>query len=647
MCGIVGVAGSLVATQPNIAHQALVSATEALKHRGPDGNRVELFSDVLCGLGHTRLSILDLHDTAAQPMRDATKRFSITFNGEIYNYQSLRSCLIAEGFTFTSTGDTEVLLRACIHWGVEETLHRVRGMFAFGFIDHDANMLTLARDRFGEKPLYYGIQGGSLSFGSEVKAVLPFLQDAALDPTAIAGFLRYQYCPAPTTAFQNIRQVLPGQFIQIRLSDHISPTDLSSICYYNVEQIAIQARNTPYTGTFSQATERFTELLENSVAQQLVSDVPLGAFLSGGIDSSLVVASMAKLSKSPVLTFSIGFEEDSFNEAQHAREVANHLGTTHTEFIVTDAEALAVIPKLARHFDDPFGDSSEIPTLLLTELTRRHVTVALSGDGGDELFGGYNRYFIGANLWSKVGHVPQPIRRGGSRILRAMSSERLDQVGRAVSINGRYFFDGRLSARASKLASLLDLNRLDEVYKAVVSHWTDDIVISARWLDSAIDHMGSLSPAEQMMILDTQRYLPSDILVKVDRASMANSLETRVPFLDPDLFEFAWSLPLEYKIKGREGKIISKAALEKMVPRQLWDRPKKGFAIPLEKWLKHGLRDWAEELLLDQSIAPGLLDNNAVMNCWTEHQNGESNNQDRLWDVLMLKMWIKEWVTPD
>jgi asparagine synthase (glutamine-hydrolysing) len=439
--------------------------------------------------------------------------------------------------------------------------------------------------------------------------------------------------------------VLPGELIQIRLSDNIKPTDLSPVCYYNVEQIAIQARNTPYTGTFSQATERFTELLENSVAQQLVSDVPLGAFLSGGIDSSLVVASMAKLSKSPVLTFSIGFEEDSFNEAQHAREVAAHLGTNHTEFIVTDAEALAVIPKLARHFDDPFGDSSEIPTLLLTELTRRHVTVALSGDGGDELFGGYNRYFIGANLWSKVGRIPQPVRRGGSRVLRGMSSQRLDQVGRAVSMKGRYFFDGRLSARATKLAALLDLNRLDEVYKAVVSHWTDDIVIGTRWLDSAIDQMDSLSPAEQMMILDTQRYLPSDILVKVDRASMANSLETRVPFLDPDLFEFAWSLPLEYKIKGREGKVISKAALEKMVPRQLWDRPKKGFAIPLEKWLKHGLRDWAEELLLDQSIAPGLLDNNAVMNCWAEHQNGENNNQDRLWDVLMLKMWIKEWAT--
>jgi asparagine synthase (glutamine-hydrolysing) len=633
----------MVQGSPHLAEMFASSAIGSLKHRGPDGSGLEHLPSQPCIVGHTRLAILDLGDAASQPMSDGDKRFWITFNGEIYNFRELREQLESEGRVFSSTGDTEVLLQACTAWGIDRTVRNVRGMFAFALVDQAKGTVTLARDRFGEKPLYFRITDGTLLFGSEIKALLAPNMQHVLDDTAVSDFLELQYCPSPETCLEDVEMVRPGHYVEIPISSHIRRADVSEVCFFDVASVAMHAKQRAFSGSLEEASGEFLSLLDETVARQMLSDVPLGAFLSGGIDSSLVASSMAKVHNGRVATFSIGFADSDFDESHLAREVAHHLGTRHTEFVVTESDALSVIPLLPQIYDDPFADSSAIPTYLLSKLTREHVTVALSGDGGDELFGGYNRYFLGRGAWQLLSKVPRPLRRSTSGLLGSLSSGQLDRLGQVVSFGGRKLFDGRLSARTKKIQAVLDSNEISDLYTRIVRHripGLDDISRQNRWLPTS---PAGLDPAEMMMLWDVQTYLCGDILTKVDRAAMANSLETRVPFLDYDLFEFAWSLPLNLKVSGSQGKLVLKEALSQRVPREIWERPKRGFAIPLADWLRAGLKEWAEDLLFESSPYERLFDRLQLKTMWIEHQSGDINHQDLLWTVLMLKMWLNYW----
>ena len=641
MCGIVGVAGALV-KDGELVDSALRRAISQLKHRGPDGSGISILSQHYTAFGHTRLSVLDLSQAASQPMFDREGN-CIVYNGEIYNFEDLRENHLPSLESNTSTGDTAVLLEACSRLGVPETLRAIRGMYAFAFLDVKSRELYLARDRFGEKPLYYQIVNGTLVFGSELKALLEFALPTDLSRDSIANFLRFQYTPPGRSVFENVRQVRPGHFVRIKISELIDDSHICEEEYWSARQIITNRRPRSYQ-SLDNATDELIAILGKSVKSQMISDVPVGAFLSGGIDSSLIVALMKEVSPDRVHTFSIGFSEDDFDESAHAKSVADHLETIHTEFKVTASDALSLVNNLAFHFDDPFGDSSQIPTLLLSELTKRYVTVALSGDGGDELFGGYNRYFLAPKLWKVAGNFPPLMRRSIYRAICATSPSRLDRFGRLISLGGRVGFSGSLSSKARRLGGLLDSSTFSELYLSLISHWQNPPVLEADLPRLDVEPLINLSIPEQLMYWDTITYLPSDILVKVDRAAMANSLETRAPFLDPELFEFAWNLPSEYRIARGTGKIICRNALDRYVPRNLWNRPKQGFGVPIGSWLRADLLDWASNLLYDPTLDYGLLDNYRINQIWLEHLSGEANNEFLIWDVLMLKLWIKQWI---
>jgi asparagine synthase (glutamine-hydrolysing) len=607
----------MICDSPLLAEELVSSALDSLKHRGPDNCGLKVLADQPCILGHTRLAILDLGETAAQPMSSEEERFWITFNGEIYNFHELRERLRSEGVVFSSTGDTEVLLKSCVTWGVDKTLQIIHGMFAFALVDQMRGTVILARDRFGEKPLYFRITDGSLTFGSEIRSLHHPNITRVIDKTSIAEYLKFQYCPSPRTGLEDIESVPAGHYLEVPISNYIERVDIKDVCYFDPVSVALQARKHRFRGSLAEASLEFLSLFDDIIGRQMLSDVPLGAFLSGGVDSTLVAASMAKVHSGQVETFSIGFADSGFDESFVSREVAGFLGTRHTEFVVTESDALSVIP-------------------LLPE-------VALSGDGGDELFGGYNRYFLGSTAWRYLSKIPKPLRASSSDLLGRVSSKQLDRLGRAISFDGRRIFDGHLAARKTKMMALLDSDQISDLYDGVVSHCiteVDGATPNARWLSPL---PAAFEPAEKMMLWDIQSYLCGDILTKVDRAAMANSLETRVPFLDPTLFEFAWSLPLDFKISGRKGKIILKEALSQRVPRDLWDRPKRGFAVPLASWLRNGLKDWAEDLLFESSPYTRLFDNLRLKLMWAEHQSEQANHQDILWSVLMLKMWLNHW----
>lgn len=655
MCGLAGFLGGGELAGEALA-RTLNRMTDVLTHRGPDDSGYWVDGSAGIGLGHRRLAILDLLPTGHQPMHSACGRYVIAFNGEIYNFQDLREQLQAQGNAPSWRGhsDTEVLLATIAHLGLDAAIKRLVGMFAFALWDRQERTLTLARDRLGEKPLYYGWQSGVFLFGSELKAMRahPGFR-AEINRDALALYLRYNYVPAPHSIYQGINKLPPGTYLQVAPgtsgAPHMSAAAVP-ITYWSARDTATAGLTERFSGGDSDAIDELDRLLRRSVAGQSIADVPLGAFLSGGVDSSTVVALMQALSSRPVKTFSIGFREADYNEAEYAEAIARHLGTEHTELYVTPKESLEVIPRLPAIWDEPFSDASQIPTFLIAELTRHYVTVSLSGDGGDELFGGYNRYSELRWIWDKVKRLPVFARQLAASTITALSPAALTRAaGPLLHLAPTRWRHGNVGEKLHKLAEAIALPDPETIYRdALISHWKDPAAVviggaepetlvtaRSRWPDIA-DY------TERMMWLDLVTYLPDDVLVKVDRAAMAVSLETRAPFLDHRVAEFAWRLPLSLKIRHGQGKWILRQVLHRYVSKELIERPKMGFGVPIDSWLRGPLREWAAALLEPTRLArEGFLHAAPITRKWQEHLAGRRNWQYPLWGVLMFQAWLE------
>ena len=640
MCGLAGVF-SFDGTHPGAASG--MAAT--LSRRGPDGMGIWADCEAGIELAHRRLSIVDLSPAGHQPMVSPSGRYVIAFNGEIYNHPELRAQL--DGIAWRGHSDTETVLACFEAWGLARTLGQLVGMFAFALWDRSLRQLTLARDRLGEKPLYYGWQGKAFLFGSELKALAAHPSwRGEVDRDALALFMRYGYVPLPHSIWRGVRKLLPGSYLTITVDTPVAVSPAPTF-YWRARDVAVAGVRTDLDDRA--AADELDLLLRRSVERQMVADVPLGAFLSGGVDSSTIVALMQAQSARPVRTFSIGFTESGYDEAAHAKAVAAHLGTDHTEFYVAPSDALAVIPRLPEMFDEPFGDSSQIPTHLVAAMARRHVTVSLSGDGGDELFGGYNRYFWGRAIWRCMGPLPRTMRHTVGLFLAAVSPTAWDRIGRILPHGMR---QPTLGDRLHKLANVIDVADTDELYRRLVSQHREPgpLVIggseTAIWADGEIaafaEHARGGDFTERMMFQDLVGYMADDILTKVDRASMAISLETRMPLLDHRLVEFAWTLPLHMKIRHGHGKWLLRQVLNRYVPKQLIERPKQGFGIPLDSWLRGPLRDWAESLLDEGRLRrEGFLHSQPIRQKWAEHLSGRRNWAYLLWNVLMFQAWLE------
>jgi asparagine synthase (glutamine-hydrolysing) len=639
VCGITGYWSSSRASEALALKMA-----EQIQTRGPDDCGAWLGANAGLALAHRRLSIVDLSPAGHQPMVSACRQFSLAYNGEIYNHDDLRCELESEigSITWRGHSDTEVLLKGLQHWGVELTLKKLNGMFAFGYWDEGKKRLYLARDRMGEKPLYFGKQNGTFLFGSELKALKAHPEfHAEINRDALALFMRHNYIPAPYSIYQHIRKLKPAHFVVV--SDQ-GKSISEQQCYWDLTSVAENGLKNQITDE-QQALEQLEGLLLDSVKRRMMADVPLGAFLSGGYDSTMVAALMQAQSDKPVKTFSIGFKEDAFNEAQYAKQVAQHLGTEHTELYVEPQQALDVIPKLPSMYDEPFSDSSQIPTYLVSHLAKQHVTVALSGDGGDELFCGYSRYTLGYQMWAKLNRLPKAFRPFAVMLCQNAPGQFLDALQRFLPERYRV---PNLADRLPKLAEVLHHSSGHEFYKSLVSHHKKptEIVLSSREPKTILDgHEDGFSLGDfrnEMMFLDMQTYLCDDILTKVDRASMAVSLEARVPLLDHRLVEFAWRLPIEMKTKNGQGKWPLREVLYKYVPKEMMERPKQGFGVPIEHWLTGSLRDWAEDLLDERKLnEQGYFDTKQVRTMWNEHVSGKRRWHYYLWDVLMFQAWLE------
>ncbi|HAA30512.1 MAG TPA: asparagine synthase (glutamine-hydrolyzing) [Cyanobacteria bacterium UBA8553] len=646
MCGITGFWDTSGQISTDKMQWIVRQMSDTLLHRGPDDGGTWVDVEAGIALGHRRLSILDLSPEGHQPMQSASGRYVIVFNGEIYNFLELRQELESLGHHFRGHSDTEVMLASFSQWGLNQALGRFNGMFAFALWDRQERVLHLGRDRLGEKPLYYGCINQTFFFGSELKALKahPKFQ-AEINRDALALFVRHNCIPAPYSIYQGIYKLPPGTVLTWKGDGNLTP-----VPYWSAKEVAERGVAKSFVGSESEAVARLEALLQEAVALRMVADVPLGAFLSGGIDSSTVVALMQSQSSQPVKTFSIGFYEEAYNEAKDAKAVAEHLGTDHTELYVTPEEAIAVIPKLPTLYDEPFSDSSQIPTFLVSQLAKQHVTVSLSGDGGDELFGGYNRYFWGRSIWGKIGWMPQHLRQVAASALTSLSPQTWNQLFTGFgAVLPPVLRQRNPGDKLHKLAEILAVDSPDTMYKGLVSHCKEPEYLV----------FGSLEPSttltdrkkwarlpdftQRMMFLDTVTYLPDDILTKVDRASMGVSLEARVPLLDHRLVEFAWQLPLDMKIRNEQGKWLLRQVLYKYVPQKLIERPKMGFGIPIDDWLRGPLRDWAEALLDEKRLREeGFFDPQPIREQWTEHLSGERNWQYYLWDVLMFQAWLSE-----
>jgi len=636
MCGIAGLF-DLANRSVDPAATARAMA-ETLAHRGPDGADVWGDAAAGIGLGHRRLAIVDLTPTGAQPMFSADSRYVISYNGEVYNFRELRRELGADGHTFRGTSDTEVMLAAFSQWGVEKASRRFVGMFAFAVFDRTERALHLVRDRLGIKPLYWTSAGDHFLFGSELRALIAhpsFRKD--IDREAVSAFLRYSYVPTPATIFRGVHKLPPGSILTIR------PGGQPQIrSYWDLRDVVSQC---PRDGvTAAEAANGLHELLGTSVRQRMIADVPLGAFLSGGIDSSVVVALMQACSERPVRTFTVGFREAAYDEAPRAREVAWHLGTNHTEVVLDENSALGLVPQIADWFDEPFADSSQLPTYLVSRVTREHVTVALSGDGGDELFGGYPKYEMLARTWRGIGHFPRGMRALAGRTLRAVPEPALALAGRWLLDPGRA---ERLAEKTRRFAAALGARDCDEAAAAIDAVGTDDAALVPGATGSLYPRRLAVSMPDlvsRMQAQDMANYLPDDILTKVDRCSMAVSLESREPLLDHRVVEFVWSLPPGLR-RGNEPKALLKSVLQRYLPLTLFDRPKRGFSVPLGKWLAGPLRGWAEDLLSPAKIAnEGLLDAASVSRLWQRHLSNHEQNATALWNILMLRAWSERWL---
>jgi asparagine synthase (glutamine-hydrolysing) len=646
MCGITGFLTSSAETEFEMK-MMVARMAEQLIHRGPDDSGVWVDPQAGVALGHRRLSILDLSPDGHQPMHSETGRYVIVFNGEVYNFKELRSTLESMGHRFRGHSDTEVMLAAMEQWGIDEALPLFNGMFAFAVWDRKERQIHLVRDRLGEKPLYYGWMGQTFLFGSELKALVahPEFKDE-VNRDALALYLRFNCIPAPYSIYRGIKKLPPATKLTLNLSNmHCihSPRP-----YWSAEEAVRRGLEEPFEGSEREAITCLDALLRDAVKMRMVADVPLGAFLSGGVDSSATVALMQQQSQRPVKTFSIGFHDKAYNEAKYAAAVARHLGTDHTEFYVSAEEAMKVIPHLPKFYDEPFSDSSQIPTYLVSALARRYVTVSLSGDGGDELFGGYKRYFMWGRIWNAVQWAPAFIREAAAWSLRRVGPQQWNQV---LGLAFPHFLSARHIAspgeKVEKLAQILSTKDSFRRYQVIVSDWES--------CNSAVQ--GGVEPSSmlnqrcagtefrdfcvQMMFLDTVTYLPDDILVKLDRAAMAVSLEGRVPLLDHRVVEFAARLPLPMKLRAGRGKWILRRVLYQYVPQELIDRPKKGFSLPIAEWVRGPLREWAEELLDECRLRQdGYFHPKIVRKIWEDHLSGQRDLRHHVWALLMFQAWL-------
>lgn len=633
MCGIAGFlqpAGVAVSAGEEIIKKSVAKLT----HRGPDDTGIWIDAAAGVALGHRRLSVLDLSPAGHQPMVSASGRYVIVFNGEIYNHLEIRReiDLSDAASAWRGHSDTETLLAGVERWGVDSTLKKAVGMFAFALWDREARSLILARDRMGEKPLYYGWQDGSFVFGSELKALRshPSFR-AEIDRNVLGLYMRFGYIPAPYSIYQNIFKLLPGTCVRLSLREPLGYLPEPKT-YWSLRKVVESGLASPFAGTDQDAIDELESKLMRAVSLQSIADVSLGAFLSGGIDSTTVVALLQTQSSRPVKTFTIGFHESGYQEAQYAKAIADHLRTDHTELYVTPRDAMNVIPKLPALYDEPFGDSSAVPTFLVAQLARQYVTVSLSGDGGDELFGGYARYQRADDIWRAMKCIPYFARNAASRGIRTAFGDRSPNA---------------IGSNANRLASYLSARRAEELYKAQTSHRQDanDLILRM----SGVPCGGTMSdsapgpdrPYDSMMYTDSVTYLPDDILVKVDRAAMGVSLETRVPMLDHRVVEFAWRLPLHMKVRNREGKWLLKQVLRKHVPASLLDRPKMGFGVPVGEWIRGPLRDWAESLLSEVRLKEeGFLNPKIVRKQWSRHLEGVTGGGDNVWHLLAFQAWL-------
>lgn len=649
MCGLTGF-WSFSTDEPS---QVVRRMTDVLTHRGPDDSGIWVDNESGIALGHRRLSIMDLSPAGHQPMLSRCGRFVLVFNGEIYNHLDIRKELekCTSHLELTDRGniawrghsDTETLLMAISCWGLEKTLNKTNGMFAFALWDRESRKLILARDRMGEKPLYYGRSGDTFLFASELKALKAHPHwIGQVDRDVMTLFLRHNYVPAPWSIYKDINKLSPGHYVVIENAGRLVNTPSS---YWNLLEKAEQGYREA-SGNPETLADELDGLLRDAVGKRMLSDVPLGAFLSGGLDSSMVVAQMQAQSSQPVKTFTIGFDESGYNEATHAKAVAEHLGTEHTELYVTPEQAQSVIPQLPQVYDEPFSDSSQIPTLLVSELAKRYVTVSLSGDGGDELFFGYQRYFLGERVWRKLAMLPEPLRQSLASLLGRFPGKSLDSLQRWLPSGLRV---NNLQDRLPKLAELLSHPDSTLFYRDLVSHWKkpQELVYGSVEPNTILSQPDSIPELgglpDRMMLLDMLTYLPDDILTKVDRASMAVGLEARVPMLDHRLVEFAWKVPTRFKYQDQQGKWLLRKVLYRYLPRRLMERPKMGFGIPIEHWLCGPLRDWAENLLDEKRLSDGGFFNPVpIRQMWKEHLSGARRWHYYLWDVLMFQAWLEQ-----
>ena len=651
MCGFAGFLGGQFLAEASL--HCLKSMTDLIANRGPDSFGQWFDSDADIGLAHRRLSIVELSDAGAQPMKASSGRYVIAFNGEIYNHLDLRKELghAAIAPVWRGHSDTETLLAGFDAWGIRGTVERSIGMFAYAVWDRQARVLTLARDRLGEKPLYYGWQGSGRSavflFGSDLKALRAHPAfSAQIDRNALCLFMRHNNVGGQHSIYEGIHKLLPGSLLTVSQAAR-EPVIHT---YWSNTLAALSGVAEPFKGGAIEAVDALEVLLKDAVQRQMMADVPLGAFLSGGIDSSTVVALMQAQTNRQVKTFSIGFHEAGFNEAEHAKAVAEYLGTDHTEMYVTPEQALAVIPRLPGLYSEPFADSSQIPTFLVSQLARSHVTVSLSGDGGDELFCGYNRYSFTANLWKKLSLIPLPLRIVTAKSLRSLSPNLLNHIAPYTPLAGRW---AKVGDKLHKGASVMTARSATDLYRSMVSHWSnsENVVVGGKQPPTLLNEVASglsgLSNIERMMLMDLKTYLPDDILTKVDRAAMGVSLETRVPFLDHRVVEFAWRLPMEYKLRSENKRYTTKWALREVlfrhVPKALIERPKMGFAVPIDSWLRGPLRPWAEDLLSESRLKrEGYFNTVLIRKKWAEHLSGTRNWQHQLWCVLMFQAWLAD-----
>lgn len=646
MCGFVGYWSTPAGRTQSL--DRIRRMRDKLVHRGPDDAGDWLDEPSGVALGFRRLSIVDLSPGGHQPMVSSSGRHVIAFNGEVYNFREIRKVLEGLGHRFAGGSDTEVILHAVEQWGVGQAVRRFIGMFAIALWDRRERQLVLIRDRLGIKPLYYGWLDGAFVFGSELKALIAWQESLPeIDRGALALFLRSGYIPSPHSIYKQIRKLPAGNMLTLRAFEDQSR---NPVPYWSYREVAEEGLRSPLRVADQEAVERLELLLKDAVLLRMIADVPLGAFLSGGIDSSTVVALMQAQSERPVKTFSIGFEEAGFNEAVDAKRVAEHLGTEHTELYVTASDARNVIPRLPWMFDEPFSDPSQIPTYLLCELTRRYVTVSLSGDGGDELFSGYTRYRTAQTVWAALGWLPGLGRRAMGSLLRVPAPERYDRaLGWMAPYTANFGSLGTVGHKLHALGEVLSVSDRSALYHRLTSQWKEPASVVPDAVEPAIpcESAGFWPPAagflEEMGYTDTVTYLPDDILVKVDRASMAVSLEARVPLVDHRVVEFAASLPMSLKRRGGEGKWILRQVLKRHVPPSLTERPKMGFGIPLDQWLRGGLRKWGEDLLdPDRLKVEGYFNPEPIRTKWREHLDGTRNWQYQLWSVLMFQAWLNQ-----